>query len=174
MGDAKPRAGGRPGAFPSPEDRPYRKGWSILPEREGSFEDEAFTDLEAIREALDSVAPRSECASGQVALRYDALYETVEREMDRLRASLSGESPPAEPVAPAGEREDGPERVYLALDTDGFDPCDPLANVFVYRRSYPTVHYDAPSYEEVEISNDAEMEAWLSRNWDLWRRDPTF
>jgi hypothetical protein len=164
-----------PGAFP--EDRPYRRGWSVLPEEEGSVEDEIFTDLEAIRETLDSGAARFERAPGQVALRHDALYAAVEEEMRHLRSLLSGEPSGGGEASPSEEtsrREGSREGIYLCLDTDGLDHADPLANVFVYRPSYPTVHYDAPSGGEVEIRNDAEMDAWLARNWDHWRRDPTF
>lgn len=157
------------------EARPYREGWEVVPEMESSPEDELFTDLEAVREALDEVRCRAE-ASGPVALGYAALYETVGREMDRLRTLLAdgpnhaGAEEQEEPGA--SEAGGSPSAgVYLCADSGGFSHDDPLSCVFVYRATYPQVLSDCPSGEDVVVRSDAEMEAWLARNWDLWKKE---
>lgn len=62
--------------------------------------------------------------------------------------------------------------VFVCADAAAITHEDPLGGVFVYVGEYPLVLADCASGEageEIEVSDDAGMREWLSRNWDYWR-----
>lgn len=88
-------------------NRPFREGWEIAPDMEGSIEDEQFTDCEKVVEAWGELVNRAKSAggrvgalldSGKVMAALDEIHDAAASQMGELRERLEvNTSPQTEP-----------------------------------------------------------------------------